>query len=216
MGKKTLNVVPIQENRKRNVTYFKRGMGLFKKGDELSRLTGCKVTIVVERDDNRIVQSYCSNPDEQISHVMRDTLCHVERAEHFDPSHFIKGEKLIKTFKDKEKTIVEEKKYVYYKPKSVSYVSDPQDREKGEKGNSKDARQRKSGQKYRHKKEEDDDQITDRILYLKEAILSMETESPNSLQDTDSITEESFNHIIANIKIESMYDDPSLNLHTLQ
>ncbi|KAI3992749.1 hypothetical protein MKX01_021710 [Papaver californicum] len=47
MGKKKIEIKKIHDRKKRSVTFTERRQGLFKKADELCRLTGADISLIV-------------------------------------------------------------------------------------------------------------------------------------------------------------------------
>lgn len=50
MGRKKLENMLISDEKSREITFCKRCGGLFKKGNELSVLTGCRVFIMIKKE----------------------------------------------------------------------------------------------------------------------------------------------------------------------
>ena len=84
MGRKKINIQPIQSDRNRKTTYIKRKAGLFKKAHELAVLTNSDVAVLVFGPNGKLAE-FCSGEIEEL--LLRYTEHHgtIERRgrEHF-------------------------------------------------------------------------------------------------------------------------------------
>ncbi|XP_026453060.1 agamous-like MADS-box protein AGL29 [Papaver somniferum] len=63
-GRKKIEIKMIHDRKKRSVTFSKRRQGLFKKADELCRLTGADISLSVFSPSGKLFTFGCSNSDE--------------------------------------------------------------------------------------------------------------------------------------------------------
>ncbi|KAI3988193.1 hypothetical protein MKX01_011982 [Papaver californicum] len=64
MGKMKIEMKKIHDRKKRNVTFTKRRQGLFKKADELCRLTGADISLIVFSPNGKPYTFGCPNSNE--------------------------------------------------------------------------------------------------------------------------------------------------------
>ena len=65
MGRKKINIQPIQSDRNRKTTYIKRKAGLFKKAHELAVLTNSDVAVLVFGPNGKLAE-FCSGEIEEL------------------------------------------------------------------------------------------------------------------------------------------------------
>lgn len=69
MGRKKIEIQPIDDERVRRVCFKKRRIGLFKKAIQLSKLTGCKISLRIWNDEDNSLMEYDSNTAMEIAHI---------------------------------------------------------------------------------------------------------------------------------------------------
>ncbi|KAI3971971.1 hypothetical protein MKX01_021732 [Papaver californicum] len=78
MGKKKIEIKKIHDKKKRSVTFTKRRQGLFKKADELCRLTGADISLIVFSPNGKPYTFGCPNSNEVLNRI------HVQEEEEED------------------------------------------------------------------------------------------------------------------------------------
>ncbi|KAI3964629.1 hypothetical protein MKX01_020446 [Papaver californicum] len=74
MGKKKIEIKKIDDRKKRSVTFTERCQGLFKKADELCRLTGADISLIVFSPNGKPFTFGCPNSNEVLNrfHVQEE------------------------------------------------------------------------------------------------------------------------------------------------